>query len=113
MQVSNFDKETGGPMTAYMAPKLDHFLAKVHDLTGFVVPIAKSDYPRILLTAAVCEGLGAMLFVLDISFGAVVLIMFTVPVTVIMHVRLILASRQIPFLNDFPGLILSEFLGYH
>ena len=86
-------------MTAYMAPKLDHFLAKVHDLTGFVVPIAKSDYPRILLTAAVCEGLGAMLFVLDISFGAIVLVMFTVPVTVIMHVRLRLGSTRIASSN--------------
>lgn len=60
LQVAHFDKETGGPMTTYMAPKLDNFLAKVQKLTGFEVTsiITRADYPRILMTAAVCEGLG-------------------------------------------------------
>ena len=84
-QVANFDVTTGGPMTAHMAPKLDDFLAKVYELTGFEVPIKKADYPRILLAAAVCEGLGAGLFLMDISFGAIVLLIFLVPTSCIMH----------------------------
>lgn len=72
-------------MTAYMAPKLDHFLMKVQQLMGFTLPVSKADYPRILLAAAVCEGLGAVLFLMDISFGAIVLLIFLVPTSGIMH----------------------------
>lgn len=36
-----FDKSTGGPMTAYMTPKLDNALNKFQTLTGFTLPIEK------------------------------------------------------------------------
>mmetsp|Transcript_1003 Transcript_1003/g.2171 ORF Transcript_1003/g.2171 Transcript_1003/m.2171 type:complete len:161 (-) Transcript_1003:2266-2748(-) len=84
-KVSTFDKSTGGPGVAFMAPKLDHFLGVVKAKTGITIPIDKDFYPNLLLTAAVCEAFGAFLFAMDIKFGAVALLIFMVPVTVIMH----------------------------
>ncbi|GAX82957.1 hypothetical protein CEUSTIGMA_g10384.t1 [Chlamydomonas eustigma] len=98
-KITNFDKVTGGPLTSLMAPKLDAFISKVHELTGFDIPIPKSSYPQILLTAAVCEAFGAILFGMDIAFGAVVLIIFIIPTSVIMHNFWEAPTPQVRFIN--------------
>lgn len=40
-QFSNYDSTTGGPATAYMAPKLDHFLKQVQVHAGVDIPVPK------------------------------------------------------------------------
>jgi predicted metal-dependent phosphotriesterase family hydrolase len=41
MQVAQHDEATGGPIVAYMAPKMDNALNQIEQLTGLHVPLEK------------------------------------------------------------------------
>eukprot|EP00798_Chlamydomonas_sp_ICE-L_P005812 gene5812-6099_t len=52
---------------AYMTPKLNSFFGKVHDLTGFEIPIDESMHPQILMVAAALEAVGGLLVMFNIK----------------------------------------------
>mmetsp|Transcript_7100 Transcript_7100/g.12179 ORF Transcript_7100/g.12179 Transcript_7100/m.12179 type:complete len:210 (-) Transcript_7100:1077-1706(-) len=81
----SFDKETGGPFAAWMAPRLEHFLTELSDTLGFTVTIDKSLYPRILIGSATLEFAGALLMLSNIPFGAQVLVPYMAIMTWVMH----------------------------
>lgn len=83
-KVMNYNKETGGPLMAEMAPKLDNFFYKLR-AQGIEVPSLQQYYPQVLLAAAVFELLGSVLMVLNIKFGACLLMTFLLGATVVMH----------------------------
>lgn len=86
-KIQSFDPLTGGPMAAYMAPKLEAAMDIVQQHTGVQAKayLPREYFPYVLLGAAVAEGLGGVLFVLDFTLGAVMMLLFLVPTTAIMH----------------------------
>jgi len=82
---SSYDVSTGGPTTAYMAPKMDNFLSQVKAHTGVELPIDKGLYPTLILVAGAMEAIGGLLFLANSKLGSLLLLAFVVPTTVIMH----------------------------
>lgn len=70
---------------ALVQSKLNTFSKTVKDHTGFVVPLQKDHTQYLLMAAIALELVGAVLFVLDSSIGAVLLIAFLAAVTPVMH----------------------------
>ncbi|CAD7705331.1 unnamed protein product [Ostreobium quekettii] len=82
---SNFDAETGGPSGKYMAPKMDAFREAFAERTGIQFPLQKEQYPYIILASAFLEVVGSVLFVADSSVGALMLMVFLIGATPVMH----------------------------
>lgn len=84
--VQQFDFKTGGPVTAYYAaPKLNAFVAKVSAYFQTPLSFPKAYIPHAVLFTKIVELVGALLFVLDVPFGAQLLSAFLVTVSPIMH----------------------------
>lgn len=93
-KLQTFDLATGGPVMAQMGPKMDTFLKQIDDFLGENGWAEKSRlnkaaqqerYPYVLGLAIFLEVAGSLLFTLNKPIGAHMLIIFTVPCTVIMH----------------------------
>jgi hypothetical protein len=69
-----FHKATGGPLSAVLASKIGILLQHVNQLTGHDIHVPKDLYPRLFLTTAVAEFMGALLFISDQRFGCWVLV---------------------------------------
>eukprot|EP00850_Spirogloea_muscicola_P002790 SM000011S18968 [mRNA] locus=s11:86475:87912:+ [translate_table: standard] len=81
----------GGPALKGMEPKLEAFRGHITRLLNVQVPevdvgSTPAHHPKLLLiTAIVLEGLGGILFTLGSNLGALLLLLFLVAVTPIMH----------------------------
>eukprot|EP01025_Chloroclados_australasicus_P064802 TRINITY_DN8705_c0_g1_i6.p1 TRINITY_DN8705_c0_g1~~TRINITY_DN8705_c0_g1_i6.p1 ORF type:complete len:179 (+),score=23.05 TRINITY_DN8705_c0_g1_i6:338-874(+) len=88
MKLQQFDINDGGAQMEVVSQKLDTAITMMKDKLPDM-PVSLADvqpfYPRLLLAAIVLELSGGALFVLGSSFGAYMLILFTAPVTAIMH----------------------------
>eukprot|EP00850_Spirogloea_muscicola_P005626 SM000026S08875 [mRNA] locus=s26:220185:221600:+ [translate_table: standard] len=73
----------GGPALKGMEPKLEAFRGHITRLLNVQVP--EVDPKLLLITAVVLEGLGGILFTLGSNLGALLLLLFLVAVTPIMH----------------------------
>eukprot|EP00850_Spirogloea_muscicola_P008892 SM000048S16604 [mRNA] locus=s48:641343:642776:- [translate_table: standard] len=73
----------GGPALKGMEPKLEAFRGHITRLLNVQVP--EVDPKLLLVTAIVLEGLGGILFTLGSNLGALLLLLFLVAVTPIMH----------------------------
>jgi uncharacterized membrane protein YphA (DoxX/SURF4 family) len=70
---------------ALVQTKLNTFAKTVKDQTGFDLPLQKGHTQYLLQAAIALELVGGVLFLLDSSLGALLLITFLVAVTPIMH----------------------------
>eukprot|EP01026_Neomeris_dumetosa_P008967 TRINITY_DN1295_c0_g1_i9.p1 TRINITY_DN1295_c0_g1~~TRINITY_DN1295_c0_g1_i9.p1 ORF type:complete len:168 (+),score=19.34 TRINITY_DN1295_c0_g1_i9:63-566(+) len=89
-KLQTFELSTGGPVMATMKPKMDLLLEKIQNHTSIQledqhVTLLQNNYQWMLLTAALMETVGGVLFVFDISIGAYLLLIFTITVTPIIH----------------------------
>jgi uncharacterized membrane protein YphA (DoxX/SURF4 family) len=76
----------GGPTMAYMQPKLELFLSRVGFAIGAERPLLEDrQYPAVVAAAGALQLLGGLLVLLNVRFGAVLLLCFMVPTTMIMH----------------------------
>eukprot|EP00878_Enallax_costatus_P029152 GHUV01031585.1.p1 GENE.GHUV01031585.1~~GHUV01031585.1.p1 ORF type:complete len:155 (+),score=19.76 GHUV01031585.1:101-565(+) len=117
MKFSSHAEPGGGPVVKYMEPKLDYLQEQVHHHTGFHLPLERDAYPLIALTAGVLEVVGGGLFVFNSSLGALLLMLFLVPTTFIMHNFWVLQAgtpaHQIEFINFMKNIcLLGAFLMY-
>lgn len=70
---------------ALVQSKLNTFSKSVQDATGFIVPLEKGHTQYLLMAAVALEVVGGVLFLLDSSIGAILLLAFLGAVTPVMH----------------------------
>ncbi|KAF6255398.1 HR-like lesion-inducer [Scenedesmus sp. NREL 46B-D3] len=85
MKVAHHEEPGKGPFVAYMAPKMDAVLDRLQQSTGVRVPLQQATYPLLVLAAGCMELLGGVLFTLNLKLGAVLLMLFLVPTSLVMH----------------------------
>eukprot|EP00877_Chromochloris_zofingiensis_P002921 jgi/Chrzof1/1262/Cz01g46220.t1 len=117
MKFSHYNPQSGGPVVAYMSPKMDNVLQHLHRTAGIHVPLQQEHYSYLVLGAATLELLGAVLFVLNVKLGAILLVIFLIPTTAIMHNFWDLqdgtSAHQIEFVNFMKNLcLLGAFVMY-
>eukprot|EP01025_Chloroclados_australasicus_P007863 TRINITY_DN1265_c0_g1_i1.p3 TRINITY_DN1265_c0_g1~~TRINITY_DN1265_c0_g1_i1.p3 ORF type:complete len:189 (+),score=16.84 TRINITY_DN1265_c0_g1_i1:61-567(+) len=89
-KLQTFEFGTGGPVMDVMEPKMNLLLEKIQQHANITfedshIEMARANYKWMLLLAALMETIGGVLFIFDISFGAYLLLLFTITVTPIIH----------------------------
>lgn len=84
-KLQSFDLKSGGPVVAFMAPKLERFFDGLGDLTNIRISLQQEAYPYLILAAASLELVGGILFIADSTLGALLLMVFLLTVTPVMH----------------------------
>ncbi|KAL3147255.1 hypothetical protein ABBQ32_002747 [Trebouxia sp. C0010 RCD-2024] len=84
-KLTSFNLSTGGPVMSGMAPKMDNFLRTVDQLAGVQLPLPQGSYIFLLAIAIFLELAGGLLFIFNSTLGAVLLSLFMIAVTPVMH----------------------------
>eukprot|EP00882_Tetradesmus_deserticola_P013858 GHRQ01014717.1.p1 GENE.GHRQ01014717.1~~GHRQ01014717.1.p1 ORF type:complete len:155 (+),score=33.73 GHRQ01014717.1:323-787(+) len=110
MKLAHHDETGDGPVVVYMAPKMDAMLNRIQHYTGLRVPLQQDHYPMLVLAAGCMELLGGVLFTLNLKLGALLLMLFLVPTSLVMHNFWELErgspAHQIEFVNFMKNLCL-------